>query len=196
MAGRTKERILEAALKSFSEKGYEGTNLQKIADTVGIVKSAIYRHFNSKEELWNGILDKMCSYYENGFGSADKLPAIPESVDEFKKLVLQMLNFTINDEKIIMTRKLLAKEQFRDERARALATEHFNVGLERMFAGIFNVMMENGTIKKDDPQMLAFTFTAPISSQVLLCDREPEKKQKAFDKINSYIEYFTERFLE
>lgn len=196
MAGRTKERILEAALKLFSEKGYEGTNLQEIADTVGIVKSAIYRHFNSKEELWNGILDKMCSYYENGFGSADKLPAIPESVDEFKKLVLQMLNFTINDEKIIMTRKLLSKEQFRDERARALATEHFNVDLERMFAGIFNAMMENGTIKKDDPQMLAFTFTAPISSQVLLCDREPEKKQKAFEKINSYIEYFTERFLK
>ena len=36
MANDTKERILDAALTSFAEKGYEGTNLLDIAESVGI----------------------------------------------------------------------------------------------------------------------------------------------------------------
>ena len=42
---------------------------------------------------------------------------------------MQMVNITVHDEKIIMTRKVLTLEQFRDDRARELATKHFLTGL-------------------------------------------------------------------
>ena len=195
MAGKTKERILEAALVLFSNKGYEGTNLQEIANSVGIVKSALYRHFESKEEIWKTILDKMNAYYYERFGSKNNLPKIPDNAGEFKNLVLQMLDFTINDDNIIRTRKLLLTEQFRDKRVRTLATEHFNVALESLFANIFAGMSEKGLMKTDDPQMLAFAFSAPVSSLVHLCDREPEKKQEAMEKAKAFIEHFTKTYM-
>ena len=62
------------------------------------------------------------------------------------------------------------------------ATEHFNIGLESMFTVIFERMMKNGSLKKDDPAMLAFAYTTPISSLIQLCDREPDRYKSIIKK--------------
>ena len=190
MSADTKARILEEALKRFSQDGYAGTGLKDIAEAVGLVKSGIYRHFADKEEVWNEVLDEMERYYAEGFGSAKAPPAIPQSTDELKTLTLRMLDFTVHDERIIMTRKLLLTEQFRDERARRLATERFGTGLEAMFTGIFEGMMKNGSLRQEDAAMLAFTYTAPIATLVQLCDREPDRQAEAMEKIGAFIGHF------
>ena len=190
MSNDTKDRILEAALEIFSRDGYAGANLKDIAEAVGVVKSGFYRHYASKEELWNAVLDKMERYYAERFGSSDNMPAIPQSTDELEVLTQQMLDFTMHDEKIIMTRKILLIEQFRDARVRALATKHFGIGLEALFTKIFACMMENGSMKRGDPAMLAFAYTAPISTLVQLCDREPERQEEVMAKIKAFVEHF------
>lgn len=45
MAKTTKERILDAALEMFAENGYAGTNMRDLAQSVGLTKSALYKHF-------------------------------------------------------------------------------------------------------------------------------------------------------
>ena len=190
MSNDTKERILKAALEIFSRDGYAGANLKDIAAAVGVVKSGFYRHYTSKEELWNALLDEMERYYSERFGSSENPPEIPQSTDELKMLTQHMLDFTIHDEKVIMTRKILLTEQFRNERVRALATKHFGTGLEALFTKIFAGMMENGSLKRDDPGVLAFAYTAPISALVQLGDREPEKYEEIKKKIKTYIEHF------
>ena len=50
MESITKERILDAALVSFAEHGYKGTNLRDLAAGMGLSKSALYRHYESKED--------------------------------------------------------------------------------------------------------------------------------------------------
>lgn len=190
MTSDTKERILMTALRMFSEKGYEGTNLRELLAELGFTKAAFYKHYESKEELWNAVINEMIMYYEEHFGSIKNMPPVPESTDELKKLTLKMLDFTMYDEKIIMIRKILLIEQFRDEHVRELATEHFNTGLESMFTIIFKGMMKNGLLKKDDPAMLAFAYTAPISSLIQMCDREPERSKAIIRKIKTYIEHF------
>ncbi len=52
----TRERILEAALKLFSKKGFKETTIKDIAKEVGITEGAIYRHFTSKEEIIDSLL--------------------------------------------------------------------------------------------------------------------------------------------
>ena len=59
MAKGTKERILTAALEMFSQNGYAGTNIRELTASLGLVKSSLYRHFESKEEIWNTLLDEM-----------------------------------------------------------------------------------------------------------------------------------------
>ncbi|MBP9988086.1 MAG: TetR/AcrR family transcriptional regulator, partial [Ruminococcus sp.] len=153
-------------------------------------KAAFYKHYKSKEEIWNTVQDEMEAYYDEHFGSSDNLPPIPKDTDELKMLTLQMLNFTMHDEKIIIIRKILLSGQFRDKRICALATKHFHIGLESMFTEIFKCMVENDVIKKNDPAMLAFVYTAPVSSLVHLCDREPEKETEIMAKTEAFIDHF------
>ena len=69
MASDTKERIMTAALKLFSEKGYNGTNVRDLSNELGFVKSALYKHYESKEAVWKALLDNMEAYYSEHFGS-------------------------------------------------------------------------------------------------------------------------------
>ena len=190
MAKDTKERILAAALEMFSQNGYAGTNIRELAASLGLVKSAMYRHFASKEEIWNALLDEMIAYYGARFGSAEHLPPVPDSPEGLVALTMGMVDFTIHDEKVVKTRKLLSIEQFRDERARDLATKHFLTGLTDMFTPLFQAMIDKGFLRRDDPAMLAFAYTAPISALIHLCDREPEKTEEAIGKIEAFSRHF------
>ena len=190
MASDTKERILEAALEMFSQNGYAGTNIRELSASLGLVKSGVYKHYESKEAIWNALLDEMIAYYGAHFGSPEHLPPVPDSLEALTRLTMQMVNITVHDEKIIMTRKVLMLEQFRDARARDLATKHFLTGLTEIFTHIFAGMMDKGLILRDDPAMLAFAYTPPISALIHLCDREPEKTEDALRKIEAFSRHF------
>ena len=194
MAKDTKERILAAALEMFSKNGYAGTNIRELAASLGMGKSSMYRHFESKEEIWNALLDEMIAYYAERFGSSEHLPPAPDSLEGLVAMTMRMADFTVHDEKIVMTRKVLSIEQFRDERARELATRHFLTGLTEMFTQIFAGMMDNGLLRQDDPKMLAFSYTAPISALIHLCDREPEKTEAAMAQIEAFSRHFVKTF--
>ena len=190
MAKDTKERILAAAMEMFSQKGYDGTNIRELTASLGLVKSAMYRHFESKEEIWNALLDEMIAYYAERFGSPERLPDVPDSLEELVTMTMRMVDFTIHDERIVMTRKLLTIEQFRDGRARNLATKHFLTGLKEMFTPVFSGMMDKGLLRRDNAAMLAFAYTAPISALIHLCDREPEKTDEAVTQIEAFSRHF------
>ena len=194
MAKDTKEKILAAALDLFSQKGYEGTNIRELAASLGLVKSGIYKHYESKEEIWNALLDKMIAYYGERFGSAEHLPPVPDSLEGLLHMTMRMVDITVHDEMIIKTRKLLSIEQFRDDRARMLATKHFLTGLADMFTPVFAGMMERGLLRKDDPAMLAFAYTTPISALIHLCDREPGKTGEAMKQIEAFSRHFIETY--
>ena len=194
MASNTKERILEAALEMFSQNGYAGTNIRELSASLGLVKSGVYKHFESKEAIWNALLDQMIAYYDDHFGSSEHLPPVPDSPEEFVQMTMRMVNFTVHDERIIMTRKVLTLEQFRDMRARELATKHFLTGLTDMFTRIFTGMMDKDLLRKDDPMMLAFAYTAPISALIHLCDREPEKASEVIKQVEAFSRHFIKTY--
>ena len=194
MAKDTKERILAAALEMFSQKGYAGTNIRELSESLGLVKSAMYRHFESKDAIWNTLLDELIAYYEARFGSTEHLPPVPDSLEELVSMTMRMVNFTVRDETVVKTRKMLTIEQFRDARARELATKYFLTGLKDMFTPLFAGMMDKGLFRRDDPAMLAFAYTAPISALIHLCDREPEKTDEAMAQVEAFSRHFVKTY--
>ena len=194
MGKGTKERILLAALDMFAEKGYAGTNLRELAGSLGLGKSSLYRHFESKEQIWNELLDEMIVYYAARFGSADRLPPVPDSLEGLVQLTMALVDFTVHDEKVIKTRKLLSIEQFRDQRARALAGKHFLTGLTDMFTPILSGMMDKGLLVRDDPKMLAFAYTAPISALIRQADRTPEQAEAIIGEVEAYSRHFVKTY--
>lgn len=192
MAKGTKDRILEAALTLFSKNGFSGTSMNDIASALGLSKAALYRHFESKDEIRIVLIDEMEEYYAENFGSENDLPRVPDSADGFYDLAVGMANFTLRDEKIKKVRMMLTLEQFESDRAADLATRHFITAPEKIFCGIIRGMMDNGLLKKDDPEELAFEYAVPVSSLIRLADRQPQEIDKVIDRIGK----FTKRFIE
>lgn len=53
----SRERVLAAAAKIFSERGYAGTTMRVVAKEVGLQAGSLYYHYRSKEELIEAVLD-------------------------------------------------------------------------------------------------------------------------------------------
>jgi hypothetical protein len=136
----------------------------------------------------------MIAYYARRFGSPEHLPPVPDSLEGLVELTMGLVNFTVHDERVVMKRKVLSIEQFRDERARDLATKHFLTGLTEMFTQLFSKMMDRNLLRRDDPAMLAFAYTAPISALIHLCDREPEKTEEALAQVEAFSRHFIQTY--
>lgn len=52
---KARERILEAAERVFSEKGYYETRMEDIADILGVSKRTLYLYYKNKEELFRAM---------------------------------------------------------------------------------------------------------------------------------------------
>ncbi|MDO4490201.1 MAG: helix-turn-helix domain-containing protein [Lachnospiraceae bacterium] len=189
-----REMILDAALTLFSEKGYDGVGVDEIADKVGMKGPALYYYFKGKEALLNGLLDAMTEHYAANFGSADRIRRYPETLEELAEMSLKRLEFTLHDPMIKKTRKLLIMEQFRNDRCRQMTTYHTCVAVEAMNTVFFRHLLELGKVKKMDPELLAFEFTAPVSILIQLVDREPEKEPEVWEKIRAHMEHFIQEY--
>ena len=63
-SGKTKERIQQAAMELFAERGVRGTALWQIAERLNITKPALYYYFDSREDLINSLVDPVIEYTE------------------------------------------------------------------------------------------------------------------------------------
>ena len=58
MHGEDRRRqLLQIALESFARKGFSGTKTKDIAAAAGVSEAILFRHFATKEDLYNAILD-------------------------------------------------------------------------------------------------------------------------------------------
>ena len=64
----TREEILDVALSLFSTKGYDATSLSDISGMLGITKAALFKHFDSKEEILDSIIKMMDAEDRNRAG--------------------------------------------------------------------------------------------------------------------------------
>lgn len=76
---RTRDRILQAAMRHFSQRSYEATRLRDIAETVGVDVALVHRTFGSKEELFASTLE---AAFDERFEKRLSAPDIAESLSE------------------------------------------------------------------------------------------------------------------
>jgi AcrR family transcriptional regulator len=86
---KTRERILQAALDLFRDRGYEATSLREIAQAVGVTKAALYYYFPSKEAMIRALSERFfegtdaffARLEETGAGTASWRAAVEQFVD-------------------------------------------------------------------------------------------------------------------
>jgi AcrR family transcriptional regulator len=56
-----REQILAAATEAFARSGFAATSLDDIAAEAAVTRVILYRHFESKSDLYQAVLDRMCT---------------------------------------------------------------------------------------------------------------------------------------
>ena len=75
----TRTKIIEAAIKLFSNSGYNKASVDDICAEAGISKGAFYHHFKSKQELFLALLDGWLEAIDNSI-EASKDKTAPETL--------------------------------------------------------------------------------------------------------------------
>ncbi|WP_281528009.1 TetR/AcrR family transcriptional regulator [Ruminococcus champanellensis] len=199
MAGDTKERILETALALFAQSGYLGTSMRDIAKELGITKGALYKHYASKQEILDSIVERMNKMdYERA--EAYEMPETEP--DGFAKAYLHtpiakirtysMAQFAHWTKEPFSSnfRKMLTLEQYRDPKLAQLYHDYLATGPTEYMAAIFRALIAAGEIVAEDPDALAMMYVAPVITLIGICDRQPEREPECLDKLQSHVRLF------
>ncbi len=91
---RRREQILAAAAELFSQRGFDATGIDEVGDAVGITGSAIYRHFASKDELFQQVLARaLTSRIEGTAAIVEEASTAEEALDRLTdNLIESVLN--------------------------------------------------------------------------------------------------------
>lgn len=96
---KTKRKIFEASLKLFSEKGYDATSIEEITATVGVAKGTLYYHFNSKEEIFNFLVEEGMKLLINSINI--KISKCDNTLDKIKAVSLVQLKAVYKYENLL-----------------------------------------------------------------------------------------------
>ena len=146
MAGDTRERILEAALELFAEKGYPGASMSDIANRLGITKGALYKHYTGKQEILDSIVQRMnqmdyerAEAYEmpetqpDGFAEA----YLHTPVEKIRTYSMAQFDHWTKERFSSNFRKMLMLEQYRDLKMKQLYHDYLATGPTEYMAAIF-----------------------------------------------------------
>jgi AcrR family transcriptional regulator len=196
----TKKKILDVALTLFSEKGYGNVFVGQIAEGVGIKAPSLYKHYESKQDIFNAILDEMRERYNrkavdlNMNGSdypADFELYKNASEDELVKMGTGLFSFFLHDEYECKFRKMLTLEQFSDKELSKLFSDQYYDEPLKYQSGLLHLLILQGKLKGDDADIMALQFFAPIYLLMTVCDRQPEREKECLRKLEKHIRQFS-----
>ena len=191
-----REKIINAALDLFSQKGYDATSVDEIAESIGMKGPNIYKYFKGKEEVLKELSVKMEEGYRQRMKMNPEEGANISNRDELKAYSMNQIRFTIEDDNIKKLRKMGTIEQFRNPHFSRQTSEHQFDNMQRQFTAIFKNLMDKGILENDDAEMMAMEYYAPVSILIQLADREPDRKDEVMGKVEKYIDFFLDRYFK
>ncbi|TYC83676.1 TetR/AcrR family transcriptional regulator [Acetobacterium wieringae] len=195
----TREIILEEALNLFAVKGYQSVTVKEIAKAVGIKDSSLYKHFASKQVIYDTLLAWMNQKFEETV-SFYRLPQgeIESVAREYgrndlvwlKKACEAVFLFFLKDPQAAKFRRMLTIEQYKsDDAAKTLYNWFFNDAI--LFqTDLFREMIRQGSFRDGPPQIIALQFYGPFYTLLCQYDQRPEKEAEALALLMAHIEQF------
>lgn len=169
-AGVTREKLLDAALKVFSKKGYATTTLDDIAKEAGVTRGAIYWHFKGgKAEIFTEILNK-------GFGRVNDLVNRLMSeggrpLEILERIMVRLLQFVEEDDDYRAVQEIMIFKMTDDPdlSLRLEDKKHAQEESVSYIAGLIEQAKEAGEVRQDaDPMTVAIAAYGMLNGIVLL----------------------------
>ncbi len=194
MAGDTKKRILETALELFAQSGYLGTSMSDIAKQLGITKGALYKHYTSKQEILDSIVERMnkmdyerAEEYEmpetepDGFAEA----YMHTPIEKIRAYSMAQFDHWTKEHFSSNFRKMLTLEQYRDPKLAQLYQDYLATGPTEYMAAIFRRLTDSD----ESAMQLALEFYGPMFLLYSVYDGT-DKKETVAPLLDAHIDRF------
>ncbi len=152
----TKEKIFDAAVDLFAEKGYDGVSIRDIGRAVGITEGAVYKHYSSKE----AILDSIFTYVEGRIYPKAPEASIDALVDSvsFREILESIPKFMMADPHLARITRIMVIEMYHNEKMRDyVRRELFERPVDETEI-LFIKLIEKGKIRPCDPRAMSTLF--------------------------------------
>ena len=192
--GNRKEEILIVALHLFARDGYEAVSVSQIAGELDMTKGALYRHYKSKRDIFDCIVQRMeqqdSEQTRQNEVPEESIEKVPEeyqnvSVEDFVGYSKSMFEYWTEDDFASSFRKMLTLEQFRNEEMQNLYQQYLVSGPAEYVKDLF----KNMEIK--NPEEEAVKFYANMFFYYSMYDGATDKT-----KAKCQFEYMLDKIVE
>jgi AcrR family transcriptional regulator len=105
----SREVILERSARLFAARGYRGTNLQLVAEQLGVTRQALYYHFQNKGDILGALFDVVMSKMEAAVDATPSRPGEPRFLPMVRAHIQVIVENTEQVALLIHERPELAK---------------------------------------------------------------------------------------
>lgn len=193
----TKEKILLTSLKLFAQDGYEAVSISKISGELGMAKSALYKHYKNKRDIFDSIINRMdeldyerAREYNMPDGNMDEIIKEYRNISTYKIRIYTEAQFKhwTEEEFSSLFRRMLTLEQYRNQEMSDLYQKYLVSGpidyMTHLFAGIIE--------KKEEAKQLAIEFYGPIFLMYSLYDNKREGDDLA-EMLKKHVDRFSKK---
>ncbi len=193
----TKQKILNEALALFSEKGYSDVFVGEIADAVGIKAPSLYKHYKSKQDIFNACVEVFAERMQQ-IRTKLHLPDTADAAINFQtasmEAITQIANnlfeFYLKDDVAARFRKMLQIERYHNPELNKLYEDFFIVGAVQHEEKIFSDLIDANIIRNADPHIVALRFYTPIFYLLQKYDMYPERLAEAKQELTLLVQEF------
>jgi outer membrane protein TolC/AcrR family transcriptional regulator len=151
-----KETIVQAAMNLFARKGYAGTSMREIAETVKITKAALYYHFPDKDSLYREARMATSGYLNAQVEEASR--GIEDAVTRIRTVVHAKLRLYVEEGDLM--RFLYIQLFMPDDRSTAMSHEIRES--ERELRDAITACAEEGFLKAEDVETTITLLTGAV----------------------------------
>ena len=194
-----KLRIAEAALALFARNGFDAVRVDQIAAAVGIKAPSLYKHFKSKQDIFDAAVALMDHRHEAQVKAlemnlleAEKDAALLGTISEdalFEK-VASMVQFVVHDEGYRQFRSTLALARQSDPDLAQRYEDHYLQLYLCYHTRLFEALMGTNALRKGDAEVIALQYFAPILMAMGILERQPEQEAEMMELIRRHVHQF------
>jgi AcrR family transcriptional regulator len=180
---RKRALIVDAAQKAFLEAGYAEASVNHIATEAGVSIKTLYRHFESKDDLFNAVMQAACGNGANEDAEANRRPPAWYAAVPAKALPLageQYLRHIFSPEQLALYR-VVVRDSYRFPELGQRYLEVAAGRRDRVFAGYLDLWREREGWRVRDNRGAAQTYASLLKARlfddVLLGLPVPSAKQ-------------------
>jgi AcrR family transcriptional regulator len=156
MFSGTKKKIFEASAELFAKRSYVVVSIKDIASEVGVRQSAVYNHFESKQQILDTIYKFYCHYLFEDRPTLEEQESVLRDGDLFD--IINCVFYAFDDKYynlMIFAKQIIMQRAFIDEQAGEIYKVYaFDAGI-KYAETVFSRAVEIGRLAPFDTHSLA-----------------------------------------